>query len=269
MWHRGMRAAKYVCLLETVALVLLFLGGCGQPVDRMFAQADKALLDGQYLEAYFIYREIVEEYPETERADEALFTAGELSLLFLNNVGMAIGLFNQLIEQYPRTTYYFKAKRYLAEVYAKTDRECPKLVVEFQSLIDRKDRPELGAEYQYKIAECYFKNDDFPQAIVEYRAVERNYPESGLAEDALFQIANSYYILGNYEEALRQYGKLEDRYPGGKHATDAIIGKASSLEELGRYKESLSQYERLFKQERLKAFAKKSIERINRRLVKK
>lgn len=255
--------------LAAALLIFSSLAGCGKPADPLFARAEKALQDGLYSEAFYLYREITENSPGSPRADEALYTSAEISLLFLNNVSMALDLFNKLIDQYPKSPYYLKAKKQIAEVYAKPYQDCSRSVVEFKALIDNEARPETRAEYQYTIAECYFKNDEFQQALAIYKAVEWDYPASNFAEDAIFQQANIYYLLGKYEDALRQYGKLEERYPAGSHITDAITGKASSLEELGRYKEALAQYQKLLKYGRLREFANNAVRRINSRLAKR
>ncbi|PTQ95503.1 tetratricopeptide repeat protein [Mucilaginibacter yixingensis] len=64
------------------------------------------LLQAQVLiEAFAVFQQIADDYPDHELADDALYNAG-LCQFQLNNFPAAVNLFEELIRRYPEATIY-------------------------------------------------------------------------------------------------------------------------------------------------------------------
>ena len=57
-------------------------------------------------EALDLYRTIATQFPESDKADEALYRAGKIYFWFYHDRMFALQMFKTLIENYPQSPYY-------------------------------------------------------------------------------------------------------------------------------------------------------------------
>lgn len=111
--------------------------------------------------------------------------------------------YRELIEQYPESNKVAPALdglyRIASRILKEEDR--PRLFAEsnysrargfFKFLLEKLPFGEKAVSVEYKIGLSYFNDGDFPEAILHYNKVIENYPQSAHAEKSLFGIATAY-----------------------------------------------------------------------------
>ena len=94
--------------------ILLFLFGCGskKSVEELFTEANTNLKNNKIPEAVMLFEEIINDYPESEKAPEVLSQLASIyqnkmlkSLSDLESLEKAVSLFRRIYNDYPESSY--------------------------------------------------------------------------------------------------------------------------------------------------------------------
>ncbi len=84
------------------------------PVSYQFAlfkEAKILKLKGEYRQADSLFRKLAVMYPESIKADDALFAAAETEEIFLNEKDKAAGLYLKIMKEYPESVFSAEARK--------------------------------------------------------------------------------------------------------------------------------------------------------------
>lgn len=169
---------------------------------------------GDYDMAAEIFRIFLEQYPQSERAQEALYYEGK-SNYFLSgpysldqeNTYHAIDILQQYINEYPEGEHFEEVNKMILELTAKLEKK------------------------SFEIAKQYGTIEDYQACIRASELFLNEYPGSRYSEDSYYNMLYSSYVVATnsvqskekerLEEASKIYRTLMRRFPNTKYADKA------------------------------------------------
>lgn len=226
----------------SLGFVLLLWSACNSKPETIFHDAEVSWSEGKIQKAVSRYDRLVQKYPDSPLADFAFFRLGEAYHLNLGDEMAALKYFKEVADRGKDRNLKFRANLYMAEIFSQSLRKFDFAIVQYQKLIDEFGDPKTDDDYQFKIAECYFRKGDYRQAIVEFQLLLERYPDSDLVMETQYQIANCYFVTGDCDRAAGLFQAALDNFPSNPHEVDIRYGIGSCLEEQGNYAEALRMY---------------------------
>jgi outer membrane assembly lipoprotein YfiO len=210
-----------------LALLLVVLG-CGATIQEQsggaadFERAKAALDRGDWLEASLGFKSYVEQYPGTDRTDDALYYLG-LSYFQNKEYALASAQFDRLTRDFPQSPFAADAMYYLARCDDVLSRPAALDQTETLRAIDRYRQflqlyPENAhaseaqarlttlvdrlAEKRFRAGRLYAKLEHRQAAVIYLRSVLSEYPQSRWAGDAAVLLAEVLVKQGKRDEAI-------------------------------------------------------------------
>jgi outer membrane protein assembly factor BamD len=217
-----------------VAALLLILSGCGASLTEKrggaanFDEGKAAYDRHDYVEAELDLKAYVEQYPGTDKTDDALYYLG-LAYMKTKEYALGSSQFDRLTRDFPQSEYQPDAMFYLARCDDLDSRPAPLDQTETQRAIDRyrafldqfPENPHTKeavtrrdalidrlAEKRYRNGRLYLKLKQRPAAEIYLRGVLADYPESRWAGDSAVLLADILVDQGNKEEAIEVLRKV-------------------------------------------------------------
>jgi TolA-binding protein len=171
-----------------------------------------------YEKAAEAFKEVIDEYPKSAQAKEALLRYGDM-LGYMGKQDEAIKVFTAYLERYPKD-------------------------------------PE-AASVKMNIAQCYYNKGDYEKAVEAFRRVLTEHPDSGVAKEALIEMGNSYAKAEKNEEAIKAFQSFIEKYPQDERVPEAMMNIAwrYRVVDRGKEKEVLLELNRRFPNTELGWFA--------------
>jgi outer membrane protein assembly factor BamD len=216
-----------------VVALLFLLSGCGATLTERGGTANfesgKAAYDrGDHVAAALDLKAYVEQYPGTDRTDDALFYLG-MAYFKTKDYALASSQFDRLTRDFPQSPFQPDAMFYLARCDDLESRPAPLDQTETQRAIDRytqflDQHPESPhavearerrarlvdrlAEKRFRNGRLYAKLDQRPAAAIYLRGVLADYPESRWAGEAAVLLADVLLEDGKRAEAIEALRKV-------------------------------------------------------------
>lgn len=193
-----------------------------------------------------LYKIILQNYPQYQRADEATFYLGS-ALQDTNRKDEAVKEFNNLVRTYPDSGYVPDAYVLIGEYYFDNN-NAYKALLAYQKAARYKDNPKY-AFAMYKLAWCYYnvgeygKAIDTMKAVVAYSMADHGEDKSKLTlqEEALKDLVRFFADAGDLQEAIDYFNKL-----GKQDLIEAMLKRlAGTYFENGEFEQAISTYRRL------------------------
>ncbi len=232
-----------------------------------------------------LYRIILQNYPQYQRADEATFYLGS-ALADIGEKDEAVKEFNNLVRTYPDSGYVPDSYVLIGEYYFDNN-NAYKALIAYQKAARYKDSPKY-AFAMYKLAWCYYNVGEYGKAIDTMKAVVaysmanqdgdkskltlqeealkdlvRFFADAGdlqeaidyfnklgkqdLIEAMLKRLANTYFENGEFEQAITTYRRLIAENPNSKKAPDYQNEIILAYQKMDRKKETMAEIDRLLK----------------------
>ena len=125
---------------------------------------------------------------------------------------------------------------------------------------------------KYETAYSAFKNKRYKESREKFEAFIKEFPKDELADNAHFWIAETYYNEKDFEGAILAYETFLKKYPNSKKAPAGLLKQGLSFIEIGDKKTGkviLEQLIERYPKSKEAELAKKSIEDLNKKTVKK
>ncbi len=159
-------------------LLVFLLSACGKSGgEKLVLKANDEWIKGRNHGAIEILKTVLKKYPSGRPAEEALFRLGEIYHFSLNNSAQAISYFQEVMELNKKGPFSFDAQKYIAEIMEFTFKDFDQAIIEYQNLINEFDRPQTNGDHQYRIAQIYFKKQNYEQALAEFEVLFEKYPK--------------------------------------------------------------------------------------------
>lgn len=157
--------------------------------DQRYKHALALITDQQYIRAVRELEAMVEESPNSEFAEPAMFNIAYAYLL-ANDYKNAFKTYDKFLDNYPgsRRTEEVVIKQYNLGISQMEGLEVKAAIRMFEKIIERNSLGPYAADAQIKIADCYQKLKKFDQAIENYGVLIENYSDSAWVPYAQYQI---------------------------------------------------------------------------------
>ena len=188
---------------------------------------------GNYERALREMENLIDKYPASKETVEAQYYVGR-SYEGLENYYTAFKAYEKLTAHYPNSQrigeviereyrignlFYSGKKRKIAglEILPSLD----KAIEIFRRVVEQSPYGPHGVLSQYKLGECYKKNEDYPKAEEAFEKLIEEYPTSELVDEARYQIAlvsfrmsrKAPYDSRATDEAIAQFSRFVKEHP--------------------------------------------------------
>lgn len=251
-------------------IVLSMSFSCSQgDGETLFNKAGKLRDEGRHVEAIAIYNDVVLHHKKGPFAPHALFEAGEIYYMRLNDYVAAIDEFEELVDRYPDSDKSRLSRRYMADIYMYKLNDYRKAIIEYQKAIPYYQGSSEAEKLLYEVSNAYFNMGDFEQQRVELKLMLETFPESKMRGDISLQIANSYYVGGNLDDAINFYKEIIRDSNDTSLSIEARFQMAICLQENGDLKGAvklLKEVRNIYPDPKI---VERRIERIKKRLKRR
>jgi tetratricopeptide (TPR) repeat protein len=163
------------------------------------------------------YRIIAGDYPDSEKAAEALFYMAEI---YYNNAQFkeASQLYNKLISDYYYTDFAISASHYLADTYISLH-QYGKAIKYFTNelskipLNDEVLRNQITSDLKintvFKLGKIFYKINDWQKARINLSSYIKLSGDNLFINEAFLLLGESYYNLNDIESAIGSYAKID------------------------------------------------------------
>ncbi len=201
-------------------------------------------------------QKIFDKYPKSVYFDDALYEAGNASMLAGDNA-KALTNFGKLINDFPSSSYVKKAMLGEALVYF-NNHEDDKAKATYKSVVEKYPNTPESRE-----ALAQLKNVAVSQNKVdEYLDYIKNVPNadvSAAGQDSLvYESAELRYTQGNCDDAIKDFDNYLQKFSNGIFRVNATYYKADCQFHNKQYESALADYEFVISQEK-SAFTEKSL----------
>ncbi|MBI4532162.1 MAG: tetratricopeptide repeat protein, partial [Candidatus Latescibacteria bacterium] len=203
------------------------------------------------------YEKIVNEYPKSLIAAEALFQVGvvynRLGLRVEAGVDKSIDAFVRYAKQYPQGENAPFALYYASWGYYRLG-DWDKAASSFETLVERFSQHDLAPECLFRAGEALFNTKKFDEAMIRFQRLANRYPKSQHVDAALYSHAWSLINLHREAEAVPIFQRIVAEYPQGKYGTQSQFTLGDYYYSLQQYDKATEEYQRflqVFPQDRV------------------
>lgn len=156
----------------------------------VYQRAERHWRAGRYPEAVMLYERLAARSSQPTLAENALFDAATISYYHLHNIDQAVDLYKRLISDYPNGEHIQEACMRLGQIYESDWRDERRAVEMWEESIKiRPEAPVVLTTEQYlgvlsKIADGYFKLNEFDRALTVYQRIADDYTGTHNADQA-------------------------------------------------------------------------------------
>lgn len=119
--------------LVSFVLILGLMTGCGRMADEKLMEMGKQMEEREkFDEAIDYYEKLVQDYPESPLAAEALHYAGKVYANGTKDYDTAVAVFDEVIEKYPDSPYAAHSQFMIGFVYANSVMDTVKAKVAYE-----------------------------------------------------------------------------------------------------------------------------------------
>jgi len=187
------------------------------------------------------YKNVLNVYPQSLLAPIVYYSIGD-SYFNLGKYDSAIVSYQVVMAEYPASNYVFDAVNGIQYSYAaKGD------YVKAISFIDQfvSSNPSLSFSDQifFKKGEIFYSARNYEAAKTSYQEFIASYPNSKLVAEAYYWIGKSAQNLSQNEEAIFNFNKVFESYPGSESAAAAVIEIGNIYNAMFNYDAAINIYD--------------------------
>jgi outer membrane protein assembly factor BamD len=168
--------------------------------DTYYAQADPVNL----VEAQYKYRDFINRYPGSDRADYAMLQIANVAYLQMDKPDRdqqktheAVEKYQDMLRAYPKSSLRPEAEKRLGEAF---------------------DRM---ARHEHLVAKYYLKRGSFNAAMIRLNGVVEQYPNYRDRDSVFFDLGTALERLGRKPEARLYFERVVSEFPQSQYASKA------------------------------------------------
>lgn len=212
-----------------------------------YARFQKGLilgLQGKPVEKILELEELVESFPNSDYADNALFEIGN-TFMDLAQFTEAIKPYRRLIQEYDKSSNLLNASRLKLGLISYNLGDVQEAIRHYKDVLNNNPDPEEHVAALSALEEIYVRDlaspDDYA-AILEESGVSL----SESSRDSLnFRSADNLYQSGQYQRAIQGYTQYLERFPRGLHVLQAHYRRGECFRVDKQYVRALVDYEKV------------------------
>ena len=176
----------------------------------------------------------------------ALKGAADVYWLEQRKVKEAVGVYRELIQQCPESPEALEARIIVAELLRVYYRDLRGAIDQLTAALQR--NPPQGAELHYQVAKLYFELGDYQQCELETRRLIERFATSAFVDDSLFLQAQAISMIdGRRQEASRTFADLRTRFPDSELAPHALFEMGKLRSDAGEHEKAIETWVEVLK----------------------
>jgi len=177
-------------------------------VQVRFDRAREVWRNEGYFEAAQLFLEIVNKYPRSDLADDALWEVATTHYLNLYDIPTAIEFFQKLTEEYPDSPMSPDAHKYLAEIFDKDLNEPSSAVLHWKSALEYDLPEEETNEIRLWMGDALFKKGEINEASEQYHLVRSEASKEEQVCQALLRTGIIFQVKKQFEESIEVFREI-------------------------------------------------------------
>lgn len=188
---------------------------CSSRHDWLYWKAEQLWRSARYEEAAGLYEKIFTQDPNSEIADDAIYEAANVCYFNLHRMNRAVELYQKLLTTYTTSKHAQEARWRLSQIYEGELGDLRQALRLREGIL--KTAPgdfslpngeATRLEIMLKIADGYFKINEFDKALAYYREVADRYERNHPVDQANLKIGNIYQMHREYKASLDPLAKV-------------------------------------------------------------
>ncbi len=221
------------------------MGCTEQRQSSLLQQAEEKLAIARYADAAELYRKAIAINPESRTAIKALYKLGFTQETYLKDFDGAVFSFQEFIRQSRDRVSLYEVQKRISNIYFELSPQPDKAIANYKKLISMNAESLEIDLFQFRIAESYFRQNNFDQARLEYQQLIERFPKSQFNARARFEIGNAYYMEGKYDVAVEALKQVLRHHSQSDYAIESQFIMAQCHEEQGKLQNALQVYENI------------------------
>jgi outer membrane protein assembly factor BamD (BamD/ComL family) len=222
---------------------LLLAAACSSDIRQMRDQAEARWREGKYEDAARLNQLLYDRDARGRFAAPALLDLGTIYYLNLRQLDRAIATFQKIIVEFPHGREARRAREQLAEIYRNEIGDLTQAIHEYEKLLES-DAIDNRSEIQFRMADTFFKLNDFDRALRELRRIEDGGVSGHLADQVRLKIGSIYQIRKRYEDAAAVFDKASGS-PCIECRRRAVFNLAETYELMFDYERAIATIQKL------------------------
>lgn len=202
--------------------------------ESLFTLAWINFQQGDFNKAISSFENVLNVYPQSPLAPIVYYSVGD-SYFNIGKYDSAIDNYQIVMAKYPTSSYVFDAVNGIQYSYVAKG-EHVKAVSFIDQFVSRNPALSFSDQIFFKKGEIFYSARDYEAAKTSYQEFIASYPNSKLVPDAYYWIGKSSQNLDQNEEAIFNFNKVFELYPQNESAAAAVI-------EIGNIYNSMSDYD--------------------------
>ena len=139
----------------------------------------------------------------------------------------------------------YEIQKRVANLFFEHSKDIDKAVAAYKKLTSFNPESLELDFFQFRIAEAYFRQNNFEQSRLEYQKLVERFPKSQYVGKSRFEIGNTYYMEGKYDIAIEAFKQVVRYHPQSEYEIESEFLLAQCLEQANKPTEALQVYESL------------------------
>lgn len=230
-------------LLSFLFLIVFLLSCTEQRQTQLLEQGEERSLQGNYAEAAELFRKAVTLNPEGKVGVKALYKLGFTLETYLKDYDTALFNFNEFVRLSQDKVAVYEVLKRIANIHFEQNKDNEKTIAAYKKLLELSPESLEKDFFQFRIAQSYFRANNFDQARTEYNQLIENFPKSQFIARSRFEIGNTYYMEAKYDIAQEALKQVIRHHPQSEFAGEAEFLLAQCLEQQNKLQAALFTYE--------------------------
>lgn len=226
-------------------MLLAFVGCSEQKQEKLLEAAETKLTEGKYSETTELLRKVISINPENKLAIKAMYKLGFVLETYAKDYPGAIFNYQEAIRLSQDPVSVYEIQKRVANIFFEQSKDPDKAVSAYRKLISFNSESLETDFFQFRIAEAFFRQNNFDQARIEYQQLVEKFPKSQYVQKSRFEIGNTYYMEGKYDIALEAFKQVGRYHPQSEYAIEAEFLIAQCLEQTNKLETALQIYENI------------------------
>lgn len=139
----------------------------------------------------------------------------------------------------------YEIQKRVANIFFEQSKDIDKAIEAYRKLKSFNPKSLELDFFQFRMAEAFFRQNNFEQARVEYQQLVERFPKSPYVEKSRFEIGNAYYMEGKYDIALEAFKQVVRYHSQSEYAVEAEFLIAQCLEQTHKLEGAFQIYENI------------------------
>ncbi|NBX68052.1 MAG: outer membrane protein assembly factor BamD [Proteobacteria bacterium] len=224
----------------------MFLFGCAEKKQsKLLEAADGKLSESKYSEATELLRKVVSINPENKLAIKAMYKLGFILEVYAKDFTGAVFNYQEAIRLSHDPASIYEIQKRVANIFYEQAKDSDKAIEAYRKLMLFNPKSLELDLFQFRMAESFFRQNNFDQARTEYQQLVEKFPKSQYVEKSRFEIGNTYYMEGKYDIALDAFKQVTRYHPQSEYAVEAEFLMAQCLEQTDKLDTALMTYDNI------------------------